>query len=246
MRGHRALCLTDERSRAGISLKAAAPSAGAFLAARADDHVAQLARRAGVAREHFAVQHHAAADACAERDDHGALRTFGTADQHLRQRSHVRVVADAQVKARARLDRRAQVKVLPAEVVRVEHAAGLVVHRSWAAEPDAAERGPVHAGRKLCDDCGDAVADRLRAQLNARGTAHLPRDLARLAHKRALDVCSAKVNADIVHGTVLPTGKIFSRIIPAAARNCKGSAALADGFFELFQRPLFDAGDIAS
>ena len=24
------------------------------------------------------------------------------------------------------------------------------------------------------------------------------------------------------------------------------SAALADGFFELFQRPLFDAGDIAS
>lgn len=120
--------------------------------------MAQLARRAGVAREHFAVQHHAAADACAERDDHGALRTFGTADQHLRQRSHVRVVADAQVKARARLDRRAQVKVLPAEVVRVEHAAGLVVHRSWAAEPDAAERGPVHAGRKLCDDCGDAVA----------------------------------------------------------------------------------------
>ena len=67
-----------------------------------------------------------------------------------------------------------------------------------------------------------------------------------LLHKRALDVCSAKVNADIVHGTVLPTGKIFSRIIPAAARNCKGSAALADGFFELFQRPLFDAGDIAS
>ena len=142
--------------------------------------------------------------------------------------------------------RRAQVKALRAEVVRVEHAAGHVAHRAGAAEPDAAERGPVHAGRKLCDDCGDAVADRLRAQLNARGTAHLPRDLARLAHKRALDVCSAKVNADIVHGTVLPTGKIFSRIIPAAARNCKGSAALADGFFELFQRPLFDAGDIAS
>ena len=105
MRSHRALCLADERSRAGISLKAAAPSAGAFLAARADDHVAQLARRAGVAREHFAVQHHAAADACAERDDHGALRTFGTADQRLRQRGHVRVVADAQVKVRARLDR---------------------------------------------------------------------------------------------------------------------------------------------
>ncbi len=94
----------------------------------------------------FAVQHHAAADACAERDDHGALRTFGTADQRLRQRSHVRVVADAQVKVRARLDRRAQVKVLPAEVVRIEHAAGLVIHRSRAAEPDAAERGPVHAG----------------------------------------------------------------------------------------------------
>ena len=68
MCSHRALCLADERGRAGISLKAAAPSAGAFLAARADDHVAQLARRAGVAREHFAVQHHAAADACAKCD----------------------------------------------------------------------------------------------------------------------------------------------------------------------------------
>lgn len=86
VRGHGALRVADQRRGGGVGLEASAAAAGALFAVFRDDHVADLARRARVACQELAAEHHAAADARAERDDDGALRAAAAAEQRLAQR----------------------------------------------------------------------------------------------------------------------------------------------------------------
>ena len=131
-----------------------------------DDHVADLARRARVACQELAAEHHAAADARAERDDDGALRAAAAAEQRLAQRRGVCVVAEVDGKRSMRAQRASQVEVHKIQVRRKAHDAARVVHRAGAADAHAADG--VLADRELRDDLTDASRDRLGAEIDAR------------------------------------------------------------------------------
>jgi hypothetical protein len=128
--------------------------------------VADLARRARVACQELAAEHHAAADARAERDDDGALRAAAAAEQRLAQRRGVCVVAEVDGKRSVRAQRASQVEVHKIQVRRKAHDAARVVHRAGAADAHAADG--VLADRELRDDLTDASRDRLGAEIDAR------------------------------------------------------------------------------
>ena len=197
VRGHGALRVADEGCCGGVSFKAAAAAAGAFLAVFRDDHVPKLARGAGVAREELAAEHHAAAHARAERDDNGALRAFAAAEERFAQRRGVCVVAEVNGERRIRAQRASKVKIDKIQVCRKADDAACVVHRAGAADAHAADGGL--SVRELRNDLTDARRDGLRAEVDAGRHGAFLQNVALCAHKRALDVCAAEVNADIVH-----------------------------------------------
>ena len=197
VRGHGALRVADERRGGGVSLKAAAAAAGAFLAVFRDDHVPKLARGAGVTREELAAEHHAAAHARAERDDDGALRAFAAAEERFAQRRGVCVVAEVNGERRIRAQRASEVKIDEIQVCRKADDAACVVHCAGAADAHAADGGLTV--RELRDDLTDARRDGLRAEVDAGRYGAFLQNVALCAHKRPLDVRAAEVNADIVH-----------------------------------------------
>ena len=166
VRGHGALRVADQRRGGGVGLEASAAAAGALFAVFRDDHVADLARRARVACQELAAEHHAAADARAERDDDGALRAAAAAEQRLAQRRGVCVVAEVDGKRSMRAQRASQVEVHKIQVRRKAHDAARVVHRAGAADAHAADG--VLADRELRDDLTDAPRDGLGAEIDAR------------------------------------------------------------------------------
>ena len=166
VRGHGALRVADQRRGGGVGLEASAAAAGALFAVFRDDHVADLARRARVACQELAAEHHAAADARAERDDDGALRAAAAAEQRLAQRRSVCVVAEVDGKRSVRAQRASQVEVHKIQVRRKAHDAARVVHRAGAADAHAADG--VLADRELRDDLTDALCDGFGAEVDAR------------------------------------------------------------------------------
>ena len=161
--------------------------------------MSQLAGGASVAGEQPAVQHNAAAHARAERDHNGAFRVPPAAEERLAQRGGVGIVAEADGQAGVCAQCGAQVKALKIQIRRIADDSRRIVYRAGAANAHAADGGAIFAAAKLRDQIRHAPGDRRVAQLNVRGNGMLPQDLALRAHERALDVCAAEINADIIH-----------------------------------------------
>ena len=75
----------DERAGGGIALVAAAQAAGAGLAARMEDHVADLPGKPAAAAQQAATRGHGASDARAQRDHQHIRCAAGRASGHFAQ-----------------------------------------------------------------------------------------------------------------------------------------------------------------
>ena len=185
---HGCLRHADEGCGGGIRLEAASAAAGARLPVCHDDHVPQLAGGAGIAREQFAVQHHAAAHASAQRDHHSALGALGAARLYLRQRGGIGVIHQTDGKARLLPQGGADVIVHPAQVAGVDHRAAGIVHRAGAAHTHAAY---LPTRRQIVYHVRYGLRYRRRARLGAGGAGALPEDLSGFADHGAFYVGAA-------------------------------------------------------
>ena len=189
----------DQRGCAGVGFQVAAPATGAQrrVLCVTDDHMPQLRRSAGIAGQQLAFDHNAAADTGAQGQDDRTVRAFGAAGQRFAVGRSVRIVGQADRQAELCLQVGPHRKVGPRQIVGIQHGTGCIFHRAGAANADTGDR--VVAGH-LTAERGNVIADSLCRAGQVGGAAALTQDVAGGIHQRNLDVGTAKIDSECVHG----------------------------------------------
>ena len=186
----------------GVHFQTAPAAAGAGHALRLHHDVAQLAGGAVEAGPEPAVQHDAAAHAGAQREDDRTLGAPGAAVQAFGQGGHVGVVADGHRQTCEGPQAVRRREVAPFQVVGIDHHAGVVIHGAGAAHAQGGHLvpGAICLGQQPVGQGGDVPAEFLGRAQPAGGGGRFGQHLAFGVHQGGLDVGSAQVNANILHG----------------------------------------------
>ena len=149
---------TNQRRGAGKAFKA--PGAATGAAGRAghilNDHVPQFRCRAGVAGQNLAVQHNTTAHAGAQGHNNGTLGALSTPRKCLAKCSDIGIIPNHHRQVRLSLQVAAYLKIVPIEVVGIQHCAA--VHCAGAADADS---GDIPACGQLIAKHSDVIADGL-------------------------------------------------------------------------------------
>ena len=151
--------------------------------------------------ENFSVNDDAAANACAERNGNGNFRAAQGAGTVFAESRRIRVVFENCLFARLALHQLLKGQVFKPQVVRKLNHAGIAVDGPGASNPNIGNVGKRQAGFPQCfvRRRRKLFADFIVGARDARFAARFHKELVRFVRNACRYVCSAEVDAQIVH-----------------------------------------------
>ena len=197
----------DQGGGTGQAFQAAGAATGTARGIRGvqNHHVPRLRRCAGVTGQQFTAQHHTAAHAGTQRNDHRAFGPFGAARQCFAQSGGIGIIGKSNWQAGFGAQIIPHGKIMPVQIVGVAHEAA--IHRAGAANANA--RYQLALCQLIAEGC-NIIAHGLGRARQFGGGARFLYNSTVCIHKRSFDIGSPKVHTQIIHDCSLLYITFFS------------------------------------